>query len=373
MVPFNPSGRRLLAVDSMRGIAATMVAVYHFYNALGGKTNVASVPDVVDAVLKYADSGVHIFFVLSGLVVFLNLAQYEAVGLPFLARFVLRRSIRLDPPYWLVIGLSIVASAVAGRMYADGWPGVLANMLYLYNLVEIRPIVTVGWTLCLELQFYVLLAVGLVVADKLRTARLSRAFVLAMIISPTLLWSLLIAGGWATNPLHGLFLTHWHLFLLGTAVGLLMCQERLAAAIVGVGAVVAAVLEFRHVGPLVALATAAVIWALHRRGRLVDPLGGRPLQYLGKISYSFYLVHPLIGNRGCRWMVSHFPEASKSLWFMAAGMVGATILSLIVAHVVWRFVEYPAQEFARRKVKLAGLGPRDVRATEPLTAPAIEP
>jgi len=39
-------------------------------------------------VLRHGDSGVHVFFVLSGLVVYLNVTQFAPLDLKFIGRFV---------------------------------------------------------------------------------------------------------------------------------------------------------------------------------------------------------------------------------------------------------------------------------------------
>jgi peptidoglycan/LPS O-acetylase OafA/YrhL len=344
--------KRLLAVDSLRGVAASMVVLFHFYNALGGRERVAAVPGLVDTVLRHGDSGVHIFFVLSGLVVLLNISQFERISLAFVGRFALRRSVRLDPPYWIVIGLSLMASLAAGRRYGGGALGVLANMLYLDNLTGADSIVAVGWTLCLEFQFYLLLALSLLCASKLRRTGLRPDLAVIVCLAPTLLWSVGVAAGVLVAPVPGLFLSHWYLFMLGTAVGLAIRGNNVGAVVLGAASLAGALFQVREVGPGVAIATAALLYLLHTRGKLANPLGGRLLQYLGKISYSLYLIHPVIGNRGCRWLVTRFPEASRSLPFLLAGMVLACVASVVAAHLLWRIVERPAQELARRRIAL---------------------
>ena len=66
-------------------------------------------------VLDRGNLGVAIFFVLSGFVIALSL-DAKSINLSTVGRFILRRSIRLDPPYWfaiiLTISFGVLASAV---------------------------------------------------------------------------------------------------------------------------------------------------------------------------------------------------------------------------------------------------------------------
>jgi peptidoglycan/LPS O-acetylase OafA/YrhL len=64
----------------------------------------------------------------------------------------------------------------------------------------------------------------------------------------------------------------------------------------------------------------------------------RPAQYLGKISFSLYLVHvPILVA------VAHLLGGGRSLWAAPIGF----LLALIAAPLFWRFVEMPAMRLAR--------------------------
>jgi peptidoglycan/LPS O-acetylase OafA/YrhL len=60
----------------------------------------------VPHLLRQGDSGMAVFFVPSGFVIS-HSATRGRVTLPFVGRFMLRRSLRIEPPYWLAIALAI--------------------------------------------------------------------------------------------------------------------------------------------------------------------------------------------------------------------------------------------------------------------------
>jgi len=82
----------------------------------------------------------------------------------------------VDPPYWASIALCVAfaylsARVVPGKAYVppDGLQ-VLAHVLYLPVLLHVPLINSVYWTLCLEIQFYLVYALLMVAATALRSA-----------------------------------------------------------------------------------------------------------------------------------------------------------------------------------------------------------
>jgi peptidoglycan/LPS O-acetylase OafA/YrhL len=88
-----------------------------------------------------------------------------------------------------------------------------------------------------------------------------------------------------------------------------------------------------------------VLWVLHHphlRSQLPASLNAA-LLWLGKISYSLYLVHfPFLLVVGA-WWVAVFGEKPSSLLVPLI----AAFATLPVAYLLWRFVERPAQRLAR--------------------------
>src|SRR6185437_16127795 len=89
-------------------------------------------------------------------------------GLPGSPRaFLVRRLIRVVPPYWLFTSAMLLATALFSTRIAhpalDGWH-VLASYLFVpwknpYG--RFYPVLILGWTLNFEMFFYALFALGL--------------------------------------------------------------------------------------------------------------------------------------------------------------------------------------------------------------------
>ena len=129
----------------------------------------------VDWIARNGFVGVEIFFVISGFVIALSVSK----GAPtpaYFGRFVLRRSIRLDPPYWTAILLELLLLHLTLRLFA-GHPVTLpstaqlvSHVFYLQDLLGYGNIVPIFWTLCYEIQFYAFF-VGLVVVGAMLPSR----------------------------------------------------------------------------------------------------------------------------------------------------------------------------------------------------------
>src|ERR1700722_5425426 len=105
-------------VDVLRGVAAS--AVVFFHAAEGGHITelFEKAPPGIQTLLRHGDFGVAIFFVLSGFVIAHSL-RTEQLTAPGALSFILKRSIRLDPPYWAAIAVAILFSTLASMIVTN--------------------------------------------------------------------------------------------------------------------------------------------------------------------------------------------------------------------------------------------------------------
>jgi hypothetical protein len=349
---------RFLFVDALRGLAALTVLVYHFYGHLSQWGKVERLPRPIHLVITHGDQAVFIFFVLSGFVIAYSVGQARVTA-RYLGRFALRRSLRLDPPYWIVILITYAYIYAHQRVTGTAerspeiwnWTTLPINFLYLNKLLRQPTIVTVGWTLCLEVQFYLVFVVLVGLTQRLAALVGSRiGLARILIFGPLAVYSLAQSTGWAAETSSGLFTNYWYLFFLGVVVTwALMGQMHPLWAwsligITGLTAVGGPTLQ-----TAVSVATAAAILALGQIGRLRDTCNWRWIQYLARISYSLYLVHPLVGHRILDLLLRYTPpeEVPSPLKSVIAFGV-ATGASFLVAHLMNVWVERPAQALGRR-------------------------
>ncbi|WP_409470071.1 acyltransferase family protein [Streptomyces sp. HC307] len=156
------SGGRLRALDGLRLLAALMVALYH-YGGRGGEVTHAwgSSPKVQFPTLHswfaYGCLGVQIFFVISGFVICMS-----GWGRP-LRSFFASRVARLMPSYWVAVVLVTAVFALPGVAYEAVTPSdALVNLTLLQQPLGADRVLGVCWTLWVEIRFYALFAVCIV-------------------------------------------------------------------------------------------------------------------------------------------------------------------------------------------------------------------
>ena len=360
---------RLVFVDALRGLAAVTVFTVHSV----GVVNTAAVahPGGVAAAMvaagRFGPLGVDVFFVISGFVIAYSI-RTDRVTPGYAARFALRRSIRLDPPYWCAIVVAIAWAVVRHRLGNAPEPvptaaQVASHLLYLQGILGRPNVLVIFWTLCLEVQLYLAFIALLMVARWLpRWVRADGGYAGASAAAWTLVASMLWPAGvfghgrTTAEGFPAWFPPTAFEFLAGTCVAYVVMGQLRAAHVAGLLGLLAGAVGVDAVrrtgatypGPfpaVVAVAAATSLLVAAQVGGLTTWLRWRPLLFAGAVSYSFYLLHiPVIDvvlavqtRRGATGTA-----ASLTLW--AVTLVGA----FAAAWVLYRAVERPSMRLAAR-------------------------
>jgi len=143
-------------VQYLRGVAALMVVIFHVTAILPGTGPSWSRGQI----------GVDLFFVISGFVMWISGRHLSAAG------FAKRRLLRIVPLYWAVTLVLYLVSTDGGRLSGPTDPPIdLFRSLFFIaydsgNVPRVSPIVSPGWTLNLEMAFYAIFTLGLLVQPK---------------------------------------------------------------------------------------------------------------------------------------------------------------------------------------------------------------
>ncbi len=137
-------------VDALRGIAILMVMAVHI-----SQSNSLDISDLAKSVLKYGSKGVQLFFMVSAFTLFLSLnSRYEKEKRPFL-NYAIRRFFRIAPMYYI----ALVFYTTVFVMYSPTKEGIILNALFLHgwSIKWLNNIVPGGWSIGVEMMFYVVL------------------------------------------------------------------------------------------------------------------------------------------------------------------------------------------------------------------------
>ena len=349
------------ALDGLRGFAVLLVFCVH---AAGNAAAVVAGIDLGHASflalptwpqralfwLQRSHHGVFLFFVLSG---YLIGRMWWPRPQASYAHFAWQRTLRIYPAFLLSFVASILFVRFTGPLVDPDVPRVLGNLVFLNGMpgADVMPLNIVTWSLFYEMTFYLGFPLLLLTARSV-SPRLVHAVPVAGIVVPL---ALVLAGADA-------LVLCWALLFCGVSFAL--WQERMAPMLVRIPvlAVVAAYLAVTT-GALLDLApaTAAIMAfggvsilvlakAMAGENALATALAMRPLVLLGRISYSFYLLHWMIVVLVARAVHPHseaWGALPATLVIFAAGLV----LSAAAASVSWWAAERPY--FARRAASRA--------------------
>ena len=348
--PADPtSSERFVFVDALRGIAATGVMLCHLLMASPLLERFGRFgPNVVGIGAR----GVQIFFVISGFVIAHSLRATPLTGREA-GRFILRRQARLDPPYWVMLLIAMAVWRLHNRIHGTHalpvtWGDFVVNAAYLQRILQRPDLLHVGWTLCIEIQFYlafiVLLRLGTRTGET-NAAGPSRA-VVAMVFLTAL----------AALPLDP-NLTHmarwagpaWPYFAAGALCYWAVRRQAPVwpLAVLSAGMIAAGVwIGDKDQSPAFAgVVTVGAIYLVGRARRLGTLWGNRPVQYLGRISYSIYLTHiPITVN------LLHVGErfVGRRQMTSVCCLVATSVAGIGVAHAYYLAVERPSMRLAKR-------------------------
>src|SRR5579859_383189 len=154
------------ALDGVRAIACLTVVTFHI--SLITKQDIhiwdsANVNPLIAAIALSGDTGVTLFFILSGFLLFLPYAKsllFAGTQWPSTRRFYLRRALRILPAYYLTLVLMVLIYRPEYRQldHLRNW-GFFLTLFMDSSQSTYKSINGPFWTLAVEWQFYLLLPI----------------------------------------------------------------------------------------------------------------------------------------------------------------------------------------------------------------------
>ena len=223
-------GKRLHALDSLRGLAALVVVWHHIVVILPRSIDTlkTQTPLLYTAAIWISDqnkNAVLVFFVLSGWSIRLAIERDDLFATGGLGTYIRRRAARILPLYWLALGWTAVLSLVHKQQDESfNLSALLGNIALLQTSASARgmwfpPYGLNGplWSLSYEVFYYSLLP-AIVLAMGSTRARHPRAMDLMLIGSLFTSIAAIAMGRFAPNPISE-FLGGWAVWMYGWALG----------------------------------------------------------------------------------------------------------------------------------------------------------
>jgi peptidoglycan/LPS O-acetylase OafA/YrhL len=373
------SAPRFPLFDSLRAIAAGTVLLFHVGFVLEGFQH-----PTFGRYFAQLNVGVAIFFVISGFLLYRPFAQARSdrVPSPALGPYAVRRAFRILPAFWVAL--------TGAAIWLDD-PDVFDRPFIYYGLLQNYDVDTLSralghaWTLSVEITFYAFLPLLALALRRIRVSTMrgflvSEAGVLALMFGTALVWRLTqtqTRNGfiWFTPEVASLpaFLDH---FALG--MGLAVASVGLAGRVrrpavvrlvervpvvpwtaalvlyvvmcnVGHGFADADGETTRHLlrGAIAVLLLSPAVFGHELRTPLRRVMAWPPLLWIGVISYSLYLWHPVvarkIGGTSLDENLGWVPSAAAQI-----------VACVAVAAVSYYLIERPALRLSKRLVSGRG-------------------
>lgn len=337
----------LYSIQSLRGIAALLVVIFHTYIHLEARNLIPKVPDLVDI----GRLGVDIFFVISGFI--MVYISEESFGHKEGAQdFLMKRIIRVVPIYWIYTLLMAAFLFFAPRLFSGGKKFSLAHLIASLLFIPwengigyLKPILGLGWTLNFEMYFYVVFAALLF---------FSKRFFLPLLAS-------ILLGGFLAGllfaPVPPIFdvITSPMLFefFMGCIIGALYMRRKiilpgyLCINLIAVGVILlilTGIFEIRGISrvimwgiPGAAIVTGAVFLEKSRR------INFHPLfTMLGNSSYSLYLTHLFTINAIGKFWVTVFGTMYDIF------IIVAVLSSMVAGYIAYMIIEKPLTSYLNK-------------------------
>ena len=329
--------KRIPQLDSVRAVAILAVFVHH----------------AVGVMLLW--SGVDLFFILSGFLITNILIESKHHSLAgYFSRFYERRARRILGPYLLTL---IVVSLFFGTAWLSHWYLYILFTNFLIPLhLNIPQAFDPLWSLAVEEQFYMVWPFAVFFLSVRRLKHLSIALIL---IAPILRGTILFSDTW---PIYMLTPFRMDLLALGALLSLGWRKRRdlierygLTISLLCMGGGLAALVVEGHFGVTRFANTRLGNFAVYEAtlvfwfGFLLYALAGKyvgwlriaPLRYIGRISYTMYLIH---------FMIVLLLRGKLHQPMLA---ISSLILTVIYASTSWFLMEKPLLEQGNKQRALA--------------------
>ena len=325
------------ALDGLRAISIVLV----FFNHVGGpgqrwSSNICGW------------TGVWVFFLISGYLIYMLLLREEAAEKVRIGSFYIRRVARIFPSYFVVIALYMVLCwSPLGHGKGPAFFGSLPYLLtFNAEYAPAAPAFGQAWTLGIEEKFYLILPIiGFVVLGGRRSTRVGlmlftlagcmmlndrNATAYAALFSGALLADLLDRPG-GFRRLERLADTPWWLYLavIASAYAVARFHDYLGLSTAA------------YLGWLALCSGFILLDGLLTRGTRFRVLASQPLRAVGRLSYAFYLVHVIGIN-----LLS--PLFRGNALHVSIAVLLAFIVSLGLAWVLHHGVERPGIRLGKR-------------------------
>lgn len=373
---------RLPWIDALRGLAFFGVLFYH----VGIFTK--DLPPVLGGVIEFGQSGVQLFYIISAFTLFLSIRNRRGKEVAPLRNFFIRRFFRIAPLFYCVIAYYLVRYGIGPSLWQeDGNSITLANIFAHITFLNgcnpywINSLVAGGWSVAIEMPFYLLVPFLFKYVKTVRAAvQLTLSlFILSKALSFVLKKYILVGNidlwqgflyYWLPNqlPFFGMGIILYFLILeresrqTKTSQFFLLWRFLKVMSpllLVGLSLTTFSLISKVNVSAILLFQTIIfVLLAIFLNASIFPVLVNQFWCYLGRISYSGYLLHfelhPL-ARKQVMWLASLMDVALPPLTEFLLTLAIALAMTVALASLTYEFIEKPGMMLGKRLIEYSDL------------------
>ena len=355
---------KLKYIDVLRGLAVLGVLIVH----CGQFGNNSYFPTRFLSLVENGAMGVQLFYIASAFTLFLSMDRRYSTEKSPIKNFFIRRFFRIAPMYYIGICYYLLQDGFGGRYWLGDATNItigniLSNIFFLhgFNPYWINSLVPGGWSIAIEILFYCFLPLLFLKIKDTQQAfgfliiTLVIRFVLYYflhkihIISSDMLWSNYLFF-YLPNQLPIFALGILFYFILRDNYQLLISPNLIILiSLVFIGQLIGINLLPPHILFGIAFVILGIALSKSESKILINPI----LIYIGKISFSMYLVHFAVLHWLTKFHFVDFIVVSNShtaIINYGCRLLILIILSAIISTLFYRFVELPMQNIGKKVI-----------------------
>jgi len=349
---------RLSYIDVLRCVAILGVILVHCAQYGSGELGI---PIFFTNIIHDGDRGVQLFFLMSAFTIWMTFSRHKLCEKKASSNFYIRRFFRIAPMFYLAMAYYLVEDGV--RSGISMW-NIVATTFFAHGISPywINSVVPGGWTIAVEMSFYVGVplmvkfvkdiksATLVLLGSVLLKAVLQKIFEAHMLIPSRELWN---------DYLFQYFPGQIPIFMMGIILYYIFIDGK--TAIATLFAIITPMLLLEKINAVTFVDVGLLLWGfffmgvaflLHEFVR--ENRGTRFLAYIGKISYSMYLT---------QFAVLHWLERFNLLDTVGLSGPWRPILNfglryslvcaatVLVSSLTYKFVEKPFIAFGNSLIK----------------------
>lgn len=352
---------KLNYIDAIRGIAIIMVVMHH-----AAQQGTIHLPHILAVFLSLGTRGVQLFFIASAFTLFRSYQYRSALEKQPTRNFFIRRIFRIAPAYYLAIIYYTYHESFGGKFWFGAQPFIsvyntISNILFVHGVSPywINSLVPGGWSITVEMMFYTIFPLLFL---KIKTIKDAFVFLIFSLLFKIIIQEILIYNYYISSDfLWKIFLFYYFpsqlpIFALGIIMYFLIqnIQDIYTVSLkIKVLTVILIALQigtsfnflfFNHI----VFGVLFVLFGIFLSNGKLSFLSISVIRYIGKISYSMYILHFIVISWLSKFNLIDFSQNYLINYVLKVSLI--LVITITMSTISYKLIEEPFQKIAKKLI-----------------------